>query len=201
MSKDEKVKEILECHDKLKAQMLSITKDKNDADELLQKTYEKALNNLDKYTLGSNACGWMFNMAKNLLIDGTRKKSKKVTDLYGDWTETQIGTEYSTEDKHIQTEHKERIKAMFDSAVDELPDKLRDVFKLHYYKGMEAVDISLQIKVAVNEVKCRIVQSIDYLKFGILKDKYKEELKELNYKIDDENKRYCIGLFDLVDRD
>lgn len=200
MSKDEKIKEILECHDKLKAQMLSITKDKNDADELLQKTYEKALNNLDKYTLGSNACGWMFNMAKNLLIDGTRKKSKKVTDLYGDWTETQIGTEYSTEDKHIQTEYKQQIKAMFDSAINELPDKLRDVFKLHYYKGMDAVDISLQIKVAVNEVKCRIVQSIDYLKYGILKDKYKVELEELNCKID-ENKRYCIGLFDMVDRD
>lgn len=195
--RESKIDELLECHYKIKTQALSITKDKNNADDLAQKTYEKALNNLDKYVLGSNACGWLTTMLHRLLIDGTRKKSTKVTDLYGDWTETQLGTKYSSEDKVIRDETQNKLSAIFEEAIKKLPDRLRDVFLCYYVKEMDKKDIGLQLSISMNEVKCRIDQSLDYLKFGILKKDYEQELQDLQIglSIEDESERYNNSLF------
>ena len=193
----QKKEELTACYTKLYSMLFSLTKCPHKAQDLIQDAYEKAYNNLEKYTEGSNACGWLFNMAKNLFIDGTRKKSTKVTDLYGDWTETQLGTEYSSEDRVIRDETQSKLSVIFEEAIQKLPDRLRDIFICYYVKEMDKKDIGLQLSISMNEVKCRIDQSLDYLKFGILKKDYEQDLQDLQIglSIEDESERHIDSLF------
>ena len=48
---------------------LKLTADKEEADDLLQETSLKALDNEDKYTPDTSLKGWMYTMMRNLFIN------------------------------------------------------------------------------------------------------------------------------------
>jgi len=197
MQEEQKKKELTMCYDDLCGMALSLTKDPSKSKDLLHDAYEKAFKNLEKYTLGSNACGWMYNTLKNLFIDSTRKKSNKVTDHYGDFTETQLGTEYSQEDKTINKEREENIKTLVLSAIELLPDHLREVLILQYTTKLTIDDIASRIPCSKNEVICRSARAKEYLREEILKKDFKDEIQALDVKLNTsyEDERYNFGLF------
>ncbi len=53
-----------------------LTKNEEDANDLVQETYLRALRFVDKYEAGSNPKAWMFRILKNIFINKYRKKSK-----------------------------------------------------------------------------------------------------------------------------
>ena len=55
---------------------LSLTGSRADADDLVQDTVERALRNLDKWERGTRLDSWMFRIAQNLFIDGTRARKR-----------------------------------------------------------------------------------------------------------------------------
>ncbi len=53
-----------------------LTKDSNDAEDLLQETFMKALRFTDSYTEGTNAKAWLFRICRHAFINEYRKRKK-----------------------------------------------------------------------------------------------------------------------------
>ena len=45
---------------------MKLTKQKDDAEDLIQDTYYKALKNKDKFATGTNLKGWLYTIMKNI---------------------------------------------------------------------------------------------------------------------------------------
>ena len=58
---------------------LKLTADKEEADDLLQETSLKALDNEDKYTPDTNFKGWMYTIMRNIFINNYRKTVRDQT--------------------------------------------------------------------------------------------------------------------------
>ena len=56
-------------HDFLSQLAMKLTKRRDDADDLLQDTYYKALKNKDKFATGTNLKGWLYTIMKNTFIN------------------------------------------------------------------------------------------------------------------------------------
>ena len=55
---------------------VKLTKDKDDAEDLVQETYIRAFRFFNSYQIGSNCKSWMFKIMKNLFLNYLRKKKK-----------------------------------------------------------------------------------------------------------------------------
>ena len=63
----------------LKPHAMKLTRDINDAEDLIQETIVRALINEDKFQEGTNIRAWLFTIMKNIFINDYRKKSKRNT--------------------------------------------------------------------------------------------------------------------------
>jgi RNA polymerase sigma-70 factor (ECF subfamily) len=63
----------------LKPHAMRLTRDINDAEDLIQETIVRALTNEDKFQEGTNIKAWLFTIMKNIFINDYRKKSKRNT--------------------------------------------------------------------------------------------------------------------------
>lgn len=59
-----------------------LTADKHDAEDLLQETMLKALDNKDKFDPGTNFKGWMYIIMRNAFINNYRIKKARETYIY-----------------------------------------------------------------------------------------------------------------------
>lgn len=59
-----------------------LTADKHDAEDLLQETMLKALDNKDKFDPGTNFKGWMYIIMRNAFINNYRIKKSRETYIY-----------------------------------------------------------------------------------------------------------------------
>ena len=75
-------------HDFLSQLAMKLTKRRDDADDLLQDTYYKALKNKDKFATGTNLKGWLYTIMKNTFINNYRRKKQQNT--FVDETEGQF---------------------------------------------------------------------------------------------------------------
>ena len=63
----------------LKPFAMKLTRDVDDANDLLQDTMVKAFTNRDKFTEGTNLKAWLYTIMKNTFINNYRRKSKQNT--------------------------------------------------------------------------------------------------------------------------
>ena len=57
----------------LKPHAVKLTRDVNDADDLIQETILRALTNEDKFQQGTNIKAWLFTIMKNIFINELEK--------------------------------------------------------------------------------------------------------------------------------
>ena len=63
----------------LKPFALRLTRDREDANDLLQETIMKAFSNREKYTDGTNLKAWMYTIMKNTFITNYQRMVRKNT--------------------------------------------------------------------------------------------------------------------------
>lgn len=66
-------KDLLEVQSELQRFAYKLTADKEEANDLLQETSLKALDNMDKYTPDTNFKGWVYTIMRNIFINNYRK--------------------------------------------------------------------------------------------------------------------------------
>ncbi len=144
--------ELLRAQDDLLRFALKLTSDHDDAQDLLQETSLKALDNREKYTPATNFKGWLYTIMRNLFINNYRKVMRDNT--FVDRTENLYHINLSEDSGFESTEKAYDIKEIH-RAVHALPKEYRIPFAMHI-SGFKYREIAEKLNLPIGTVKSRI---------------------------------------------
>jgi len=152
--------EVLAHLDRLFGYAMHLTKNPEDASDLVQDTYLNALKSEKQYSLGTNAGAWLFTIMRNTFLNKLRKKRRKPVGMAGEWIE-QMAREDVAELKKIGPDPSVKfLDSLMEedivSAIDTLPDEFREAVVLCDVQGFSYADISSILKIPIGTVRSRI---------------------------------------------
>ena len=131
---------------------LKLTADKEEADDLLQETSLKALDNEDKYTPDTNFKGWMYTIMRNIFINNYRKTVRDQT--FVDHTDNLFHLNLPQDSGFVSTEGNYDLKEIR-RIVNALPKEYRVPFSM-YVSGFKYREIAERLGLPIGTVKSRI---------------------------------------------
>jgi RNA polymerase sigma-70 factor (ECF subfamily) len=153
-------REALPHMDALYRTALRMTKNENDAEDLVQETFAKAYRFWDKFEKGTNARAWLFKIMTNIFINEYRSKSRapvsvNVDDIDDNFLYGQLAVAGPAEDPERQF-----FAKIFDDdvkkAIEELPDDFRMVVVLSFLEGFSYQEIAEICDLQLGTVKSRL---------------------------------------------
>ena len=142
-----------------------LTADREEANDLLQETSLKALDNEEKYTAETNFKGWVYTIMRNIFINNYRKALRDQT--YVDQTDNQYYLNQNFDIEGDSTEGSYDLKEMR-RIVNALPKEYRIPFSM-YVSGFNYREIADKLGLPLGTVKSRIY---------FTRQKLQEELKD-----------------------
>ncbi|MFT6969563.1 MAG: RNA polymerase sigma factor (sigma-70 family) [Roseivirga sp.] len=144
--------EISQMTKSLKPFALKLTKDSEDANDLLQETLMKAFKNREKFSEGTNLKAWLYTIMKNTFITNYQKMVRR-----GTFIDT-------TDNLHFINSSDSKIenRAYGDFALNDINqaiDLLDDVYKtpfMMYFRGFKYQEIAERLEIPIGTVKNRI---------------------------------------------
>ncbi len=131
---------------------LRLTRDTEDANDLLQDTMLKAFTNRDKYTDGTNLKAWLYTIMKNTFITNYQRMVRRKTFI--DTTDNlhYINTaNNSTDNQAYSTFAMEDIT----QAIESLDLAYKTPFMMHF-RGFKYHEIAAKLEIPIGTVKNRI---------------------------------------------
>ncbi len=144
----------------LKPFALKLTKDLDDANDLLQDTMVKAYTNQDKFAEGTNLKAWLYTIMKNTFITNYQKMVRRAT-----FVDTTDNLHYLNSSEAVIENSAYGDFTMED--IYEAIDRLDEVFStpfLLYYRGFKYHEIADRLSIPIGTVKNRIHIARKYLK-------------------------------------
>lgn len=129
-----------------------LTSDREEANDLLQETSLKALDNEDKYTPDTNFKGWVYTIMRNIFINSYRKVVREQT--FVDTTENLYHLNLPRDTAYESTERAYDLKEMH-RVVNSLPREYRIPFSMHV-SGFKYREIAERLGLPLGTVKSRI---------------------------------------------
>ncbi|MFT4186573.1 MAG: sigma-70 family RNA polymerase sigma factor [Micrococcaceae bacterium] len=124
----------LEYVDQLYAAALRMTRNPQDAEDLVQETYSKAYFSFDKYKSGTNLRAWLYRILTNTYINIYRKKQRQPkvanSEEIQDWQLAQAANHTSTGLKSAETQALEKLP---DNEVKEALQNLAEDYRMVVY--------------------------------------------------------------------
>ena len=139
---------INELRNNLRRYALLLTKNEDDANDLVQQVFEKALTKKEQFKSGS-VKAWMTTMMKTTFIDHIRKKKE---DLPGDELQ-----EIATEGDQLSAIEDSEAKSKLDDCIKQLNEIEEDVIRLRRseYTVTEITEITGKSRVNVSQISAR----------------------------------------------
>jgi len=131
---------------------LKLTADTEEANDLLQETSLKALDNEEKYTPDTNFKGWMYTIMRNIFINNYRKTVRDQT--FVDQTENLYHLNLPQDSGFESTEGNYDLKEIR-RIVHSLPKEYRIPFSM-YVSGFKYREIAVKLALPIGTVKSRI---------------------------------------------
>ena len=143
---------VLSMDDLLRQFAFSLTRNQEDAEDLVQETYLKVLQNTDRYADATNLKAWVYTIMKNTFINNYRRKQrcKVVTDGYEDPVFFTSTATVSGDDADLPLYVSE-----ITSAISSMKDNQRDAFEM-YVDGFKYQEIADRLQISIGTVKSRI---------------------------------------------
>jgi len=158
-------KELLEVQDELRRFAYKLTSDKEEANDLLQETSLRALDNEDKYVPDTNFKGWMYTIMRNIFINNYRKVVRDQT--FVDHTDNLYHLNSYQESGFDSTEQAYDMREIH-KVVNNLPKEYKIPFAMHV-SGFKYREIADKLNLPLGTVKSRIFFTRQRLQ-GQLKD-------------------------------
>lgn len=131
---------------------LKLTANREEANDLLQETSLKALDNIDKYTPETNFKGWMYTIMRNIFINNYRKEMREQT--YVDQTDNLYHLNLPQDSGFESTESTYDLKEIH-RVVNALPAEYRTPFSMHV-AGFKYREIADKLNLPLGTIKSRI---------------------------------------------
>ena len=145
-------KDLLSIQDDLLRFAYKLTADREDANDLLQETSLKALDNEDKYMPETNFKGWVYTIMRNIFINNYRKIVREQT--FVDQTDNLYHLNSSTEPTAESTDPAYDLTDMH-RVVNALPSEYKVPFSMHV-AGFKYREIAEKLGLPLGTVKSRI---------------------------------------------
>lgn len=145
-------KDLLSIQDDLLRFAYKLTADREDANDLLQETSLKALDNEDKYMPETNFKGWVYTIMRNIFINNYRKIVREQT--FVDQTDNLYHLNSSTEPTYESADQAYDLKEMH-RVVNALPSEYKVPFSMHV-AGFKYREIAEKLGLPLGTVKSRI---------------------------------------------
>lgn len=143
---------VVESHRALKPMAIKLTRDADEAKDLLQETLLKAISNREKFSEGTNLKAWLYTIMKNTFITNYHRVVKRKT-----FIDTTEDLHYINSTLHT-TENRAGSKLVMDEidkAMQELAYEYKTPF-LMYFKGYKYHEIAEILDIPIGTVKNRI---------------------------------------------
>jgi len=160
---------------------LKMLADEQDAEDVLQNTFMKALQSIDTFEGRSSLSTWLYRIAVNEALMLLRRQKPTIPvamDFEDDEDEIQHPTQFTDwcclpEEDLLSAESKKHL----DKAIQRLPEKLRVVFLLRDVEGLSIRETSEALDLTETAVKTRLLRARLNLREQ-LSSYYDEWLKE-----------------------
>ncbi len=140
---------------------------KEDAADLMQDTYIKAYENLDKFEGRSSFSTWLYRIATNNALMKLRKEKNKNISIdeikkIGDKDyKIEISDWYENPSLYFKSSE---LKQQLQKAIDSLPPKYKSVFILHDIEELPISEVAKILSLSIPAVKTRIHRSRMFLR-------------------------------------
>ncbi len=143
---------VIDMHKSLKPIAFKLTRDNEEANDLLQETLLKAIANRDKFTEGTNLKAWLYTIMKNTFITNYHRLVKRKT-----FIDTTDNLHFINSSKHVTENGASASLAMDEihAAIGELSYEYKTPFMMHY-KGYKYYEIADILNIPIGTVKNRI---------------------------------------------
>lgn len=149
------------------ATALRYIKDYDDADDITQEVFIKALNSWSKFEHKSSVKTWLYKITVNMCLN-YQKRSKFLTFFSKMDNETISSIKYDEHNAQENMESNEVFKR-FNEELAKLPEKQRETFALRYFHELSYNEISELLGTSVGGLKANYFQAVKKLA-GNLKD-------------------------------
>ncbi|HEY5653569.1 MAG TPA: sigma-70 family RNA polymerase sigma factor [Pontiella sp.] len=156
-----------------------MTEGREDADEIFQETWFRALKNIHKFK-NKNFLNWLFRIAHNLIIDRARRNKKTVSihaSVGGDENNTLESHLISHGISPAEEAGGYTLGKQIENAIKTLTPEQKEVFLLRMYGNTSFKEIAKTQKCSINTCLARMQYALGKLR-SILKEEY-EELQEV----------------------
>ncbi len=136
----------------MKSLAMQLTRNLEDANDLVQETVLKALRYKEKYKEGTNLRGWVLTILKNTFINNYRRMVKRKTFI--DSTDNTYFLDLPSHRTENQAEIK-FIRKDLESAISILQPELKVTFMLNI-EGFKYHEIAEELNIPIGTVKTRI---------------------------------------------
>jgi len=131
-----------------------LTRNREEAEDLVQETYVKALKGFSSFHLGTNFRAWMYRILRNTFLTsrtGLRATMTVALDLEED------GPELAVESHTPETILIERVNSqLVQNAIDELPVHFREILLLCEVEEMSYQEIAETLSIRIGTVMSRL---------------------------------------------
>ena len=158
-------KDLIGVQEELLRFAYKLTANREEANDLLQETSLKALDNEDKYVPDTNFKGWMYTIMRNIFINNYRKIVRDQT--FVDTTDNYYHLNLPQDSGFDSTEGAYDLKEMH-RVVNALPKEYKVPFSMHV-SGFKYREIAEKLGLPLGTVKSRISRGRNQLKKEILK--------------------------------
>jgi RNA polymerase sigma-70 factor, ECF subfamily len=139
--------EMLSLIPKLRAFAISLSHDRDQAEDLIQETLLSACGHIDQFQPGTNMAGWLFTILRNHFYSEYRRRRRDVQDVEHGYIESLV----VQPEQIIRTEYEELW-----AALGKLPKNMRDLLLLVTVLGVSYPEAARICGCAAGTAKSRV---------------------------------------------
>lgn len=147
-------------HKQLFGYLYHQTRDARQSEDLVQNVFYRML----KYAHSFNETGefraWMFQMARNVLIDSAKKNSRM--SFYSNLEE--ISENHQAEPSHAIDFEQKQNEAFLHQAIQQLSEEQREIIILSKFQELPYVEIAKILKTTEGNIKVKVFRALKALK-------------------------------------
>src|ERR1700758_4590227 len=142
-----------------------LTRNRDEAEDLVQETYVKALKGFSSFQLGTNFRAWMYRILRNsFLTSQTGLKATMTVPLDLNEDGPELAVQYDTPETLLFASSN---RELLQSAIDDLPVHFREVLLLCEVEEMSYQEIAETLSVPIGTVMSRLSRARKRLRDGL----------------------------------
>jgi RNA polymerase sigma-70 factor, ECF subfamily len=145
----------IEYMDNLYRYAMVLTRNRSEAEDLVQETYVRAIRAMDSLRAGSNMKSWLYTILRNIWINQLRKQYTSLEMASAELDDVVMETSKDPHELYVSSLWREQLR----QAIHQLPVDFREVIVLREYEELSYQEIARLVGCPVGTVMSRLARA------------------------------------------